>query len=283
MAAGIPAIERASACAPRPAAFTTTSAAMRMGATPPVSIVRPRPSTRPETTGVLSAIIGAVGLGVAAKRQHQGMTVDDAGRGRKQRSLTDERGLQRARLRAAQPNEIVHAVGFGLGFDRPKLLDLGGVHRDQELSAPLVRDAEVPAKLVQHRLAVNAQPRLVEAGGIVDAGVDHLAVARAHARTDVVFALDDDDLPAIARARPGPPRAQGRRRRRRDIRPLPCPSLSINQRRQRWSTIMSTEHGLSSVSKERHVDAIDILIGFTTRSSVLMNGKSNRLTSTSPK
>ena len=97
-----------------------------------------------------------MGLGVAAKRQHQGMTVDDAGRGRKQRSLDRQRGLQRARLGAAQPNQIVHAIGFGLGLDRRELLDLGGVHRDQQLSAPLVRDAEVPAKLVQHRLAAHA-------------------------------------------------------------------------------------------------------------------------------
>ncbi len=57
---------------------------------------------------------------------------------------------------------------------------------------------------------------------------------------------------------------------------------AFNQRRQRWSTIMSTEHGLSSVTSERQVEAIDRLHGLTTRSSALMNGKSNRLTSTSP-
>ena len=36
---------------------------------------------------------------------------------------------------------------------------------------------------------------------MADAGVDHFAVARTGARADVVFALDDNDLPLRARAR----------------------------------------------------------------------------------
>jgi hypothetical protein len=70
-------------------------------------------------------------------------------------------------------------------------------------SVPHRRDAEALAKVVDHRLAVNAQPRLVEAGRMVDACMNLLAVARTGARTDVVFALDHNNLPTIARQSTG--------------------------------------------------------------------------------
>ena len=43
-----------------------------------------------------------------------------------------------------------------------------------------------------------------------------------------------------------------------------------------------SETGLSSFTSERHAEAIDMLAGFTATSSVLMNGKSNAGTRTSP-
>jgi hypothetical protein len=94
---------------------------------------------------------GAMGLGVATQRQHEGMAVDDAGRGRQQRMLRDQRGFDRARLLAAEPNEIGDAVGLGLCFKRGELVDLSAVRRHQELAASLVRNAELLAKRVQHR------------------------------------------------------------------------------------------------------------------------------------
>jgi hypothetical protein len=137
---------------------------------------------------------GAMGLGVAKQRQHKGVGVDDAGRGRQQRTLRDQRGLERARLLAAEPDEIGDTVGLGLGFRRGELADLFRVHRHQELPASLVRDAELPAKLVQHRIAVDAEPRLVEPRRIIDAGMDDFAVARTDAGANRILAFDDDHL-----------------------------------------------------------------------------------------
>ena len=104
----------------------------------------------------------AMGFGVAAQRQHEGMAVDDAGRGRQKRPIGDQRGFERARLLAAEPDEIGDAVGFRLGFERGELVDLARVHRHQELAASLVRNAELLAERVQHRFALDAEPRLVE-------------------------------------------------------------------------------------------------------------------------
>ena len=52
----------------------------------------------------------ALGLGVAAQRRHETVAVEDPGRGRQQRSLDDEGGLERAGLLGAQPDEIGNAV-----------------------------------------------------------------------------------------------------------------------------------------------------------------------------
>ena len=59
-AAGMPAIECASACAPRPAAFTTTLAAIRVGAGPPVSMTSP--------------LSGATGEDRRSERDHRAMS-----------------------------------------------------------------------------------------------------------------------------------------------------------------------------------------------------------------
>ena len=117
------------------------------------------------------------------------------------RSAT-QRGLERARLLAAQPDEIGDAVGLGLGFERSEFVDLACVRRHQELAASLVRNAELSAKRVQHRFAVDAEPRLVEPRRIIDAGVDDFAVARTDARANSALALDDDHLPPGPSERP---------------------------------------------------------------------------------
>ena len=87
------------------------------------------------------------------------------------------------------------AVGLGLGFKRGELVDLFRVHRHQELAASLVRNAELLAERVEHRLAVDAEPRLVEPCPIIDAGMDHFAVARTNPRANPALAFDDDDFP----------------------------------------------------------------------------------------
>ena len=173
-----------------------------MGAGPPVSMMSPRSRGAPGENGRLERDHGAVGLGVAAQRQHEGVAVDDAGRGRQQRPLRDQRGLERARLLAAEPDEIGDAVGLGLGFERGELVDLSRVHRHQELAASLVRNAELLAERVQHRFAVDAEPRLVEPRRIIDAGMDDFAVARTDARANPALAFDDDHFPPGPSERP---------------------------------------------------------------------------------
>jgi hypothetical protein len=103
----------------------------------------PSPSCAPGEDGRFERDHSAMGLGVASMGQHKSMAVDNAGRGRQQPPLRSLRGLERARLLAAEPDEIGDAVGLGLSFKRGELADLFRVHRHQELAAPLVRDAEL--------------------------------------------------------------------------------------------------------------------------------------------
>ena len=202
LSAGMPAIERASACAPRPAAFTTCAAAMRMGAAPPVSMMSPRSAARPARTGVSNAIIApwasASPRSASMKAWLSTMPVEGDNSAR---SATSAGSSARASS-AAEPDEIGDAVGLGLGFERGELVDLARVHRHQELAASLVGNAELLAERVQHRFAVDAEPRLVEPRRIVDAGVDDFAVARTDPRADPAFAFDDDHLPPGAGERP---------------------------------------------------------------------------------
>ena len=144
----------------------------------------------------------AMGLGVAAQRQHERMAVDDAGRGRQQRTLRDQCGLERARLLAAEPREIGDSISLCLGFERSELVNLSRVHRHQELAATLVGNSELLAKRIQHRFALDAEPRLVEPRRIIDAGVDDFAVARTDPRADPGLFFDDDRLPPGPSERP---------------------------------------------------------------------------------
>ena len=79
---------------------------MRIGASPPVSITQPAVSGAPGQDRRLERDHGAMRLGVAPQREHIGVAVDDPGRGRQQRPLSLERGLERARLLAGEPDEI---------------------------------------------------------------------------------------------------------------------------------------------------------------------------------
>ena len=73
-------------------------------------------------------------------------------------------------------------------------LVLGLVRGDDQLAAAPVLDAARLGVAVEELLALDAGPRLQAARRVVDAGVDHLAVARAGLGADRVGALEDDDL-----------------------------------------------------------------------------------------
>ena len=174
LAAGMPTIERASACAPRPGGVYDHTGGDPHGRGPAGFDDKPMLNGATGEDWRSERDRGAMGLGVAAERQHEGMAVDDAGRGRQQCTVRDQRGLERARLLAAEPDEIGDAVGLSLGFKRGELVDLSRVHRHQELAASLMRNSELLAECVQHCFAVDAEPRLVEPWRIIDASMDRL-------------------------------------------------------------------------------------------------------------
>ena len=145
--------------------------------------------------------LGAVCGSLALQRQHVGVAVDDTGRWRQQRRHAIDLRLEPACLGRRQRHEIVDAVG-DRGLVKPfELAELvrGGGH--QQFRAPLVRHAAPLAEPVELVLALDAQLRAQTAGRIVDAGVDHLGVARGRLRADQLVLLEHHDLLARHRQR----------------------------------------------------------------------------------
>ncbi len=142
-------------------------------------------------------------FGIAAQRQHVGVTVDDAGGRREQGRIAVQRRLQRAGGVARERLHVEHAIGLGMGADRLQLLGFLRRGRDDQLAAIAMRDAVVPAIGVERLLAADAHPRHQAAGLVIDAGVDHLAVARRGDRADALGRLQNNDLAARLCEPPG--------------------------------------------------------------------------------
>ncbi len=114
-------------------------------------------------------------------------------------------GFQRRNLARAQRPQVIHAIaGRGLG-DGCKLGLLSGMAHDQ-LANSLVRHAMSGAEIIEQRLAADAKPRLQRALRIIDAGMDHLAVAGAGLHADMIVLFQDDGVvPGKVQARAPPP------------------------------------------------------------------------------
>jgi hypothetical protein len=97
---------------------------------------------------------GAVRFRVREQRQHQGVTIDDAGLGRMERRRAREPGLERTHLRTLQPFGL-DAVGTRVGREAPEGRQLR-VIGDDELAAAPMGDAPLAAKVVQALAARNA-------------------------------------------------------------------------------------------------------------------------------
>ena len=107
--------------------------------------------------------------------------------------------------RAASPREQLHvvdAVGFGMGADRLQLFGFLRRRRDDQLAAIAMGDAVIAAIAVERVLAADAHPRHQAAGGVIDAGVDHLAVARGGHGADALGRLQHDHFAARLRQPP---------------------------------------------------------------------------------
>ena len=87
----------------------------------------------PARTGVSNAIIAPWASASPRSASMKAWLSNDAGRGRQQRTLRDQRGFDRARLLAAEPDEIGDAVGLGLCFKRGELVDLARVRATRGL------------------------------------------------------------------------------------------------------------------------------------------------------
>ena len=74
--------------------------------------------------------------------------------------------------------------------------------RDDQLAAIAMRDAVVPAISIERALAADAHPRHQAARLVIDAGVDHLAVARGRHGADRLGRLQHDHLAAGLRQPP---------------------------------------------------------------------------------
>ena len=128
------------------------------------------------------------------QRQHQRMAVDNAGAGRQQRRNTGQLGLQHLRLLGTEPFQIVHPVGCGLGLDGLQLRNLRRVCGNNEFAAALVGNAPLGAVGVQQLLACHTQARLQRTLRVINARMDHLAVAGAGARANRISSLQHNDF-----------------------------------------------------------------------------------------
>ena len=107
--------------------------------------------------------------------------------------------------RAASPVSSLHvvdAIGFGMRPDRLQLFGFLWRRRDDQLAAIAMRNAVVAAILVERVLAADAHLRHQAAGAVIDAGVDHLAVARGGHGADAFGGLQHDHFAARLRQPP---------------------------------------------------------------------------------
>ena len=130
------------------------------------------------------------------------MAVDDPRRRRQERSQAGHLGLELADLRTRELDEIGHAVRPGVGLELREDRDLRLGSGDDELAGPGVGDAVLRAIGVERPLSLHAQASLQRAGRIVDAGVNHLRVARACVKPDGPFGLEHHHFPSGKRESP---------------------------------------------------------------------------------
>ncbi len=102
----------------------------------------------------------AKNLGVALQRQHQGVAVDDPGRGRQQRGDAFDLGLKPAGALAVERDKIVHAIGDSLPMQGFKLGKLFFVGRDDEFSQAPGRNAALGAISVKQLAPLDASRAL---------------------------------------------------------------------------------------------------------------------------
>jgi hypothetical protein len=143
----------------------------------------------------------AVALEVAEVGQHQRMAVDDPGDRRQQRGFATQRRFERDRLAPASQRRPARRSPPRGGRWSASESACAGVRRDDELAAAPMRHAVRLAVRVQLLAAGDAEARLQRGRRVVQAGMDHLAVARADAVADAAGRLEERASRARARER----------------------------------------------------------------------------------
>src|ERR1700741_5015582 len=102
-----------------------------------------------------------------------------------QRRSAAQAGLESECVRAAEGGEL-DAVREGRGADPPELGELRLIARHDQLAAAAMRYAVLTAEGIEQLAPRDAQARLERAARIIDPGMDHLAVTRAHAAAEAL-------------------------------------------------------------------------------------------------
>ena len=107
--------------------------------------------------------------------------------------------LQRVHGFPIQPLKRSRAIGQGRCAIASECLELALAGGDDDLAAAAMGDLMSGAVVVEQRLASHAQPRLQRPPGVVDAGVDHLRVARTALPADHLGTLGHHHFQAFPR------------------------------------------------------------------------------------
>src|SRR3954464_8321446 len=197
----MPLMLRAMSGASSPAALTTRrqvsvsgagGAGEAQGVGPADVDLNPLPAGAPGDERRVERETRAGRLRIAEQRQHQMMRIDNAGRRREERARAGERRLEPARVVWREEAQIVDAVRPRARFDRGELAGLKLVRRDDQLAAAFMGHAVAGAEFVKRAFPGDAEARHQAVFGIIDAGMNDLAVARGNAGADRLRRLEDD-------------------------------------------------------------------------------------------
>lgn len=150
-------------------------------------------------------------LQVAAQGEQVAAGVEDSGLPRPDRRGAGERRLQTPRRGPVDGRKALDLVRDAAGEEIGDLALFGGVGRDDQLLRLPVSDAARGKVCIEQATATDAQEVLEAAGGIIEPGVNHAAVAGRRAEADRPPGFEDDD-------RGAPPRHLDGRRQSDDAR-----------------------------------------------------------------
>jgi hypothetical protein len=135
-------------------------------------------------------------LDLALQGQHVAVGVEDAGLGRQQAHQGAGLRLQRMHLLGRQHLQTLDAVDLGLSGHALHAGDLGLAGGHDDLAALVIGDAVRVEERVHQAPAGHAQLGFQRTGGIVEAAVDHLGIARGDALADEMLAFQHQHIVA---------------------------------------------------------------------------------------